>query len=73
MTTSPAPVGPASVSERTPCVFVPVPLVTGNTVVTGDGVPHGVASVQVVITTDEGREVMTALEWRYGGWWAPPL
>lgn len=66
------PQSPTTSPTGTPCTFVPVPLLSGDTLDVATGVPAAVTSVRVVLTTETGQEVVVPLEWRFGGWWAPP-
>jgi hypothetical protein len=51
-------------------VLPPVPLATGE-VVRLDGADRRVASVELVVSTEDGGQLRIALEHHHGAWWPP--
>ncbi|MGY1689554.1 hypothetical protein [Geodermatophilus sp. SYSU D01105] len=51
-------------------VLPPVPLATGA-VVHVDGTDRRVASVELVVSTEDGGQLRIPLEHRHGAWWPP--
>lgn len=59
------------ISPAPPMRFAPIPLVSGTAYKGEDGQVVPVASVEVVITTEDGTSHTVSLEQRHGGWWVP--
>lgn len=57
--------------RQMPITPAPVPLFSGNAISTDAGAQVPVQSVTVTITAEDGTEQTMALEYRFGGWWAP--
>jgi hypothetical protein len=51
-------------------VLPPVPLATGG-VVHLDGADRRVASVELVVSTEDGGQLRIPLEQHHGAWWPP--
>ncbi|MGY1639892.1 hypothetical protein ACI782_02010 [Geodermatophilus sp. SYSU D00703] len=51
-------------------VLPPVPLATGE-VVRLDGADRRVASVELVVSTEDGGQLRIPLEHHHGAWWPP--
>lgn len=58
-------------ASRAAVAFPPIPLVAGEALVDERGHDHEVTGVRVTITTATGATAEVALEYRFGGWWAP--
>jgi hypothetical protein len=51
-------------------VLPPVPLATGG-VVRLDGADRRIASVELVVSTEDGGQLRIPLEHHHGAWWPP--
>jgi hypothetical protein len=51
--------------------FPPIPLVSGDQLVDGEGRQHDVTEVLVVVRASNGVEKVVRLDARFGGWWVP--
>ena len=52
--------------------FPPVPLATGRLLEpAGDGEPARIATLELVVSTEDGDELRIPLVHRHGAWWAP--
>lgn len=70
----------AAAGPAVPLVFAPIPLASGNTLprpdvsIDADGGGRVVTAMSMLITVEGSDEpVEVALEYRFGGWWAPAL
>jgi hypothetical protein len=53
-------------------VVPPIPLATGQLLEPeDDGPPVRVTKVEVVVSTEDGKELRIPLVLRHGAWWAP--
>jgi hypothetical protein len=53
-------------------VVPPIPLATGHVLEPeGDGPPVRITTVELVVSTEDGRELRIPLVQRHGAWWAP--
>ena len=59
------------ISPAPPMRFAPIPLVSGTSLQGEDGQNVPIASVEMVITGEDGTTQTVTLEQRNGGWWVP--
>lgn len=60
-------------TPHTRLVFPPLPLASGDAVPDADASNHPVTAVKVLVSVEGTSEpVEVALEYKFGGWWAPP-
>lgn len=59
------------INPAPPVRFAPVPLVSGTMLTDESGAAHPVATVEIVVTCEDGTTQTVALEERHGGWWVP--
>ena len=53
-------------------VVPPIPLASGNVLEPEDDGPRvRITKVEVVVSTEDGRELRIPLTQRHGAWWAP--